>query len=743
MSTNFDLAPPPVTFDGKTAVPIDISTIDGRLTFDGAGGGAHGDITLSFVVGPTGGRPIFDLRQTITGVLLDGVSLTVAQILTRNLGGGAGGDLRVLDVPLAAGSAHTLRLTYTLGLPASPAGGSYPPNLAWTAGPRLTFNFGFTDLAAARYLESWAPANLVWDQYAITLELQVTGTTVPHRTITNGAVTNLGANHWRVAFPARFTALSPMLEIRATDTLAASTSNVTLPGSGQTVTIEALKLASNAAISLPAQLTNLKSWLIENESAAGPYLHGNRFTAFLIHGGMEYEGGCTSGVGSLRHEAFHSWWGRGAKPASQADGWWDEAWNVYHDSGGDDVQPFNFAESPVTLSPQNRYSRVTPSNAYTSGQRFFEGVAALTSPAALTGWMGEFYRAHRDRPATTLDLEAHLLARSGQPDLVDAFHRWIYGFGDPSPAPNLWLRDDPAHTGAELWSGRFWDSPDLWVRHQDDDGATHQAPIAGRDNWFYARIRNRGAGTARHFMIAFQVRQFAGLQFSWPADFLPAIAATGGFELAPNEARVVKARWPAALVPPAGTHACWLAVVLSRADRPPAGAHVWEHTNLAQKNLTVVKLKRGASLLIPFVVRGLKANEERAFELVRPATLNRIEAAIVPRSVLLTPAPPADISDALEHGRLPARRTGREILAGDTAADEIARTFDLPAAQPFPPGALGKVQVKLPLGLTTLGVQLRVPDSIAAGRKGVIDLVQRDAAGRITGGIAIEVATTD
>ena len=36
MATNFDLAPPPVSFDGKTAVPIDISAIDARLIFDGA-----------------------------------------------------------------------------------------------------------------------------------------------------------------------------------------------------------------------------------------------------------------------------------------------------------------------------------------------------------------------------------------------------------------------------------------------------------------------------------------------------------------------------------------------------------------------------------------------------------------------------------------------------------------------------------------------------------------------------------
>ena len=55
MSTNFDLAPPPVTFEGKTAVPIDISAIDARLTFDGATRTASGDVTLIFVVGIGGG----------------------------------------------------------------------------------------------------------------------------------------------------------------------------------------------------------------------------------------------------------------------------------------------------------------------------------------------------------------------------------------------------------------------------------------------------------------------------------------------------------------------------------------------------------------------------------------------------------------------------------------------------------------------------------------------------------------
>jgi hypothetical protein len=739
VATNFDLAPPVVTFDGKTAVPIDMATVDAYLTFDGTAGAAHGDASVSFVVGPVGGRPIFDLRQTITGVWLDGSAGTATQVLTRDLGGGPGAELRVLDVPLAAGSTHTLRLTYNLALPASPPGGSYPPSLTWTPGPRLTFNFGFTDLVPGRYLEAWVPANLIWDQYALNLELQVTGTAVAHRVLTNGALTPLAANHWRVLFPDRFTALSPLVELRADDTLTSASTTVSLPVSGKTLTIEAWKLTVNTALNLATQLANLTAWLTDNEHTVGPYVHGNRFVAFLIQGGMEYEGGCTSGPGSLRHETFHAWWGRGVKPASQADGWWDEAWNVYHDAGGMGTQPFDFAESPVTLSPRNGYSRITPGTAYTSGERFFEGVAALTSPAVLTTWMGEFYRAHLDRPTTTLDLEAHLVVRSGHADLADAFHRWVYGFADPSPAPDLWLRDDPTHAGSEAWGGRFWDSPDLWVRNHDDGGTTHQAPIAGRDNWFYARLHNRGAGTARHFLVTFQVRQFAGLQFSWPADFLPSVAAAGGFDLAPGDDRVVKARWPAALVPPAGTHACWLAAVLARADRPFPGAHVWEHGNLAQKNLTIVRLTRGASLVLPFVVRGLAVSEDRTFELVRPTALGRVEAAIVPRSVAPTSAPPTDIGHALEHGGLPQRQLRGEILTGDNESGLIAAGFERLKARPFPAGPVARLHLRLPLGQSMLGLLVRLPNEVLNGPRGTIDLVQRDAAGRILGGLAVEI----
>src|SRR6185503_9868015 len=123
VDTNFDLAPPPKTVDGLSAVPIDIQSISATLTFDVQSSSGSADASIDFVVGPGGGCPIFDLRQTLTAAWLDGASIPVGELAAHDFGGGVGAELRVLERVLAAGSSHTLRLTYTLGTPqASTAG---------------------------------------------------------------------------------------------------------------------------------------------------------------------------------------------------------------------------------------------------------------------------------------------------------------------------------------------------------------------------------------------------------------------------------------------------------------------------------------------------------------------------------------------------------------------------------------------------------------------------------------------
>lgn len=728
--TNFDLAPPAKTVDGLPAVPIDIQNITATLVFDGATSMGSGDATIAFTTGPSDGCPIFDLRQTITAAWLDGTPLALSDVAHHDFGGGANAALRVVDSVLTAGTAHTLRVTYTLGTPQASTAGSYQPAMTWSAGPRLVFNFGFTDLGAGRYLEAWVPANLIYDQFALALTLQILNTAVAHSVITNGTVTALGTNHWSIAFPARFTALSPLLELRATDTLVSATDTTTLPVSGTTVTIEAWKL-STSAVNLTTQINNIKTHLANNENTAGAYIHGNRFVAFFHLGGMEYEGGTTTGTGALRHETFHSWFARGLKPASQPDAWWDEAWTRYNDFGAAGASAFDFTDPPVELCTRNPWVRITAPGAYDDGNRFFEGVASEVGVATLSSLMSEIYRTRYPRPETTAYLEEFLVARTGKPLLVDAFHRFVYGFGNPSPAPDLWIRDDPAHAGADAWGGAFWNSPDLWIRNADDGGSAHQEPEYGQDNWFYARVRNRSAtATARHFLVTFNVKPYAGTEFQYPGDFLPCIAAAAGFDLAPGASTVVKARWPAALVPPAGTHACWLAAVLTRGEHPSSGRYVWEHNNLAQKNLTVVDLDPGDWFIVPFVFKNLRDRTSRyRLEILKPRDRIQLRTSLLHPTDRVFRAEPGIVGRLLPFA-LPS--------TASRAVSRFAKSFELPLDDddraPQVPMVLRKGEQLV------LGLRLQVPPDAKRGDVLRADLVQRDSRrNHIMGGIAVEV----
>ncbi|SNS26732.1 hypothetical protein SAMN04488107_1968 [Geodermatophilus saharensis] len=347
--------------------------------------------------------------------------------------------------------------------------------------------------------------------------------------------------------------------------------------------------------------------------------------------------------------------------------------------------------------------------------------------------MGEFYRANLERPATTEALEAHLVARSGAVDLVDAFHRWVYGLPDPAPAPELWLRDDPGERGG----GRLWDSPDVWIRHEDDGGTVHQQPRPGRDNWFHARVGNRGRGTARHLVVTFGLRRRAGFTRTWPADFLPAVSAGVAFELPPGRSTVVRARWPAAQVPPPGAHVALVAAALTRGAHPPAGSRVGERGDLAQKDLTVVRAPRGASVLVPFEVRGASAGAATGLEVRRPRELAGVGLRVArPRAGEVAVTADDPLAAALEPPAPPD--AGGAVLVG--GEDELTRgSFDLAAALPLPDAPRAALDLPLPLGPSTLALVLTVPRDLPPGTEGTVDVLRRDGSGPVAGGFAVRL----
>lgn len=761
MPTNFHIAPPPKTVDGLFAVPMDIQSINGNITFNASTSSATADITIDYIVGPSAGRPFFDLRQNISSAWLDGSLFPVAHLATHNFDSTIYTTLRIIDSEQAALSYHTLRLQYDLAVPQSQLGGSYIPVLEWLAGPSLKFVFGLSDLNAARYLEAWIPANLPFDQYSIELDIVITNTLVAHTVISNASVTATGTNQWHLEFPSRFSCVSPMLEIRATSSIEFQSGNTILPVSGKNITIEAYKLSGNA-VNLNTEINNIATFLADNENAYGAYLHDNKFTALFttINGGMEYEGGTTTADWALNHETFHSWFARGMKPAGQSDGWWDEAFTTFHDDGANDTLPFDYTDPPVTLCSRNPWQRTTPSNSYGAGGRFWKGMAALLGVNNVNDLMGDLYDTYKGKsPVSTQMMEEFLVRKSGNIEIVDAFHRFIYGFDDDG-SPSLWLKDHTAHAGTDQWDGAFWDSPDLWIRNNDDDGTTHQSPEYGQDNYFYARVRNNSiSNAAQHFVVTFNHKAWAGTQFQFPNDFLPAVSAKAEFTLGPGETRIVKAKWPRTNVPAIGTHACVLASILCRGDHPANNRHVWEHNNLAQKNTTVVDLQPNSFIIIPVVLTNyfdlipdyiLEAWRDRIHGSYEVSILhkdrmffenNNLNDLIDPegtyKSLNIT-----HIHDELMDcgGHLDHRKPSYGIIT-DRNPDLFNRKFGHSYTLPFGKEKVAGLRAKVPYqSQRVVGFKVVVPKTSKPGTTFTTHLVQRHAKTRtITGGIAVTI----
>jgi hypothetical protein len=387
-------------------------------------------------------------------------------------------------------------------------------------------------------------------------------------------------------------------------------------------------------------------------------------------------------------------------------------------------------------------------------------MAALLGVANLNSLMAEVYGAYGGRPVSTQMLEEFLLCRSGNATIVDAFHRFVYGFADAAPSPELWLKDDPAHiTGSDQWGGAFWDSPDLWIRNSDDGGTSHQPPEYGQDNWFYARIRNKaGAGAAEHFAVTFHSRGFAGTEFVYPGDFFPCIAAKAEFDLAQGATRIVKARWPRALVPPSGTHTCLLASVIARGDHP-AGGHVWEHNNLAQKNLTVVDMLPNTFMILPIVIGNYFPRKGSRFDLElwrarkeavaaqvslvhRSREFFKLSDFRVRRFRPRLPKEPRVQPVELEcGGHVAGPEAHKGSIMTSRTPELILRRFPDGWEADFHGGGKGRMPLDIPpFTQKAIGVKIAIPLDAKPGQSIKMHIVQRHAGSKsIIGGVAVQI----
>jgi hypothetical protein len=423
-------APPPANLGDRRIVPPDVERIDATLRFDVPAGASIGEAKIEFAAGDVDGYPALDLRQPLDWVRLDGKPIDTDDFAHVDLGAGPGTEVRVLGTGLEAGTHHVLEVGYRVDTPQ--AAGAQP--IAWTEGG-LRFDFWMSDLEPGRYLEMWVPAPLVHDHFSLHLDIELLGRGRPHALITNTADVDAqtGGGKWSVHYPAHFTALSPMLVLAPADQVEVRRSRVSLAGREQPLGLIAARHLDCEA-DLGACEADIQAWLAYLTVRYGRWTHGDTFCAVIWASsrGMEYDGATTCSVPALEHEVFHSWFGRGVKPARAADGWIDEAWTTWATSQRPErprfeVAPLGLDEPPVELYPQHAWARHTPAAAYTDGSRLFAGLAHLFGGAdRLRAAMAEWYQVNAGRLVTTDGLAAHLKSWSGV-DISPWWRRYVHG----------------------------------------------------------------------------------------------------------------------------------------------------------------------------------------------------------------------------------------------------------------------------------------------------------------------------
>ncbi|MGI8491819.1 MAG: hypothetical protein ACR2NJ_03530, partial [Acidimicrobiales bacterium] len=326
---------------------------------------------------------------------------------------------------------HVLEVGYRLSTPA--AAGAVP--VGWSP-EGVRFDLWMSDLEPGRYLEMWVPAPLCHDRFALAIELEVTGTDRPHVVISNASVPSGNGDHraWRLRFPGSSTSLSPMILLAPADEVEIRQTTCSLRGRPSPLAVVTARHGEVDA-DLAAAEADIVSWLVHLAARYGPWVHGEAFTALVWDAtrGMEYDGATTASVAALEHEVFHSWFGRGVKPARAADGWIDEAWTTWSTSssragsGRFHVAELALDGEPTVLYPAHPWARHTPRESYAGGSRLFAGLAHLLGGAGrLRSAMAAWYQANAGGLVTTDGLEDHLRSWSGA-DVGPWFDRYVHG----------------------------------------------------------------------------------------------------------------------------------------------------------------------------------------------------------------------------------------------------------------------------------------------------------------------------
>jgi hypothetical protein len=406
--------PPPFTYLNRTATPIDIKGIKLRIIADAKNKKATGIAQINFSPLTTG-SPLLDLVYAPSRLKLNRRELSpdnLREIQTPD----QNDTLRLLDAELPQGQDNVLEIEY-----------QYPEDNSTIAfnGGGVDLSFMMDDTKPRRFLEQHAPANLEYDQFAMTVDIELLNAAKHHRLFTNGVPTRHAENkRWIVKFPDYFTSSSFYLHLtdkpQATKT-GVYTSHAT-NRSFEVIVYSKTMAQVNEALQ--------KSYKIlgELEGDYGPFPH-NKLIIYVEdpgggRNGMEYSGATMTTMEVIGHELLHSWFGRGVMPANGDAGWIDEAIAYWRD--------LEYPTEPVSptfvskLSGFGPYHRCTPKDAKDGGPFLMSQLDSLFA-GGLRPVLKKFFLENQRRVITTRNFFDFLNAQPHSGDLDMLFRRSVCG----------------------------------------------------------------------------------------------------------------------------------------------------------------------------------------------------------------------------------------------------------------------------------------------------------------------------
>jgi hypothetical protein len=248
-------------------------------------------------------------------------------------------------------------------------------------------------------------------------------------------------------------------------------------------------------------------------------------------------------------------------------------------------------------------------------------------------------------------------------------HNMTADTGDRASLADVYIRDNVDDAGETPSEGNKFNSPDIWLRYNDDGQEGHQIARPGETNWLYVRAWNLGPQVATG--VSATLYQALASPSIWPEDW-QTLGEAEFDDIPVGESAMTSLAWTP---PDSGPH-CFFARISSAEDPVQHEWSVRNDNNVAQKSLIVLRIKPGAKARFRFFMHAPPGDtalmnldiDRRTFE------KGRVELQMVGpergRSVRL-------IEDEAQLANLALKSTDQQEVNVTVTADDRARPGEM------------------------------------------------------------------